>query len=137
MTTIAKIRVHNLRALMEQWGGPTSLATKLGHANGSYLSQMAGPNPSRAVSEKVARKAEEILSLPLGWLDTQHTGLPKEVDTNLLIDTIDITKTITEKMGLKLSRDKFTQIVNLVYERAVETGSPDQVLIRQLASLMK
>jgi hypothetical protein len=137
MTTTAKIRVRNLRTLMEQWGGPTSLATKLGHANGSYLSQMAGPNPTREVSEKVARKVEKILSLPFGWLDTQHTGLPQEVNTDLLIDTIDMTKEIMDKTGLKLSRDKFTQLVNLAYERAVETGAPNQALIKQLISLMK
>ena len=122
---------------MEQWGGPTSLATKLGHANGSYLSQMAGPNPTREVSEKVARKVEKILSLPTMWLDTQHTGLPQEVNTDLLIDTIDMTKEIIDKTGLKLSRDKFTQLVNLAYERAVETGAPNQTLIKQLISLMK
>ncbi len=137
MNTILKTRVHNLRALMEQWGGPTSLATKLGHANGSYLSQMAGPNPSREVSEKVARKTEIILSLPSGWLDTQHTGLPHEVNTNLLIDTIEMTKEIIDQAGLKLNRDKFTQLVNLAYERAAESGSPDPALIRQLVSLMK
>mgnify|MGYP000190694272 CR=1 FL=1 len=137
MNSILKTRVHNLRALMEQWGGPTSLATKLGHANGSYLSQMAGPNPSREVSEKVARKTEIILSLPSGWLDTQHTGLPQEVNTNLLIDTIEMTKEIIDQAGLKLSRDKFTQLVNLAYERAAESGSPDPALIKQLVSLMK
>lgn len=26
---------------MKQWGGPTSLAKKLGHSNGSYLAQLA------------------------------------------------------------------------------------------------
>jgi hypothetical protein len=55
MKSTYDIRRENLRTLIKTWGGPTSLAKKLGHANGSYLAQIAGPHPRRDISEKVAR----------------------------------------------------------------------------------
>ena len=67
MKTVYDIRRENLRALMKTWGGPTSLAKKLGHANGSYLAQIGGPNPRREISEKVAREIETKLGLALGY----------------------------------------------------------------------
>ena len=45
MRTIYDTRRDNLRALIGQWGGPTSLSKKLGHANGSYIAQLARPRP--------------------------------------------------------------------------------------------
>lgn len=33
-------RRDNLRRICGEWGGPTSPARKLGHANGSYLAQL-------------------------------------------------------------------------------------------------
>lgn len=62
-------RLENLRKLIAAMGGPTVVSHKLGHANGSYLAQMAGPNPSRPVGEKVARSIEATLKIPAGWLD--------------------------------------------------------------------
>jgi hypothetical protein len=55
MLDVYRTRRENLRDLSRSWGGPTSLAKKLGHSNGSYLAQLIGPHPSRDVSEKVAR----------------------------------------------------------------------------------
>lgn len=72
MRTIYDTRRDNLRALIGQWGGPTSLAKKLGHSNGSYIAQLAGPRPSREVSEKVAREIEKVLGLPVAWMDQDH-----------------------------------------------------------------
>lgn len=64
MSNVFEIRRDNLRRLMEQWGGPTSLAKKLGHSNGSYVAQLAGPHPTRDLSEKVARgPAHAIITL--------------------------------------------------------------------------
>ncbi len=73
MTTY-EIRVSNLKRLIDQWGGPTSLAKKLKHSNGSFLSHLAGPRPSRDISERTARKIEKQLNLPHGWLDQRQDG---------------------------------------------------------------
>lgn len=61
MKSVYDTRRDNVRALMKTWGGPSSLAKKLGHANGSYLAQIAEPNPRREISEKVARETAKPL----------------------------------------------------------------------------
>jgi hypothetical protein len=68
MKSVYETRRVNLRALINQWGGPTSLSRKLGHSNGSYIAQIAGPHPSREISEKVAREVESKLGLPIDRL---------------------------------------------------------------------
>ena len=84
MKSVFDIRRDNLRKLMEQWGGPTSLSQKLGHSNASYMAQLAGPRPTREVSEKTARDVERKLGLSSGWMDKPHKGLPGQPDTNTL-----------------------------------------------------
>lgn len=64
MQTTLDYRRENLRKLIEQWGGPLPLSKKLGYANASFLVQMAGPHPTREVSEKTARTIEMKLELP-------------------------------------------------------------------------
>ena len=41
MRSVYEQRRENLRELMRTWGGPSSLAKKLGHSNGSYLASLA------------------------------------------------------------------------------------------------
>ena len=86
LITINEIRRRNLIALEETWGGPTRLAEKLGLSGPSYLSQMTRPPLSgseqkkkknnktgRMISEHTARKFEQALSLPRGWMDQDHS----------------------------------------------------------------
>ena len=49
-------RLANLRALLKEWDGPTNLSKRLGYRSPAFLVQIAGPNPSRTLSEKTARK---------------------------------------------------------------------------------
>ena len=137
MKSIFDIRRANLRKLMEQWGGPTSLSVKLGHSNGSYLAQLAGPHPSRDVSEKVAREIERKLSLPSGWMDKTHKGTPGAVDTNALIEIVAMVHDLLEDTPVKLSKEKFTDLVNLVYERTQETNQQQSEYARRLIQLLK
>lgn len=67
-TNDSLIRRNNLRKLIDKHGTVT-LAGLLGHANASYLSQLAGPHPSRDITYKAARKIEEKLHLARGCLD--------------------------------------------------------------------
>ena len=92
MRSVYEQRRDNLRELMRSWGGPTSMAKKLGHSNGSYLAQLAGPNPSREVSEKVAREIEGKLGLPLGWMDVEHDRRAP-VDDTALAECVRVLKT--------------------------------------------
>ena len=63
------LRRDNLRRLIQQHDGPAALARRLGYKNAAFLVQMAGPHPSRPVTERTARGFEEKLKLPSGWLD--------------------------------------------------------------------
>jgi len=137
MRSVFDVRRANLRKLMEQWGGPTSLSMKLGHSNGSYLAQLAGPHPSREVSEKVAREIERKLGLDAGWMDkTQKTASP-QVDTSALIEVVALVRDLLDSNTVKISKEKFTDLVNLVYERTQETGQQQSEYARRLIKLVK
>jgi hypothetical protein len=68
---LQRTRIDNLRKAAESAGGWEKLAKFLGVSQ-PFLSQLCGPNPARAFSEKVARKFEESMGVPFGWLDTRH-----------------------------------------------------------------
>lgn len=69
---IFEIRRENLRRKIREAGGPGSLTLQLNLSNPSYLSHLAGPTPSRVITEKTARKVESLLGLPSGWLDVEE-----------------------------------------------------------------
>ena len=62
LTTLHRRRMANLRWLIVEHSRE-HLAWRLGYRHTSFLSQMAGPNPSRVVTEKTARKIERVLKL--------------------------------------------------------------------------
>lgn len=118
-------RRANLRNLIEKWHGPLILARKLGYSNASFLVQMAGPNPSREVTEKTARKAEEVLGLPAGWLDEDpaHNESATRVDMSLVSHVIRAVMQSAEDDEIKLSPNKLGDIVALVYADSESNGS--------------
>lgn len=67
---IYEIRKANLRVLMEDAGGPNNLAKRLSLSNPSFLSHLAGPRPTRTITEKTARKIESTMGLTENWLDS-------------------------------------------------------------------
>lgn len=137
MPSIFEIRRDNLRRLMQQWGGPTSLAKKLGHSNGSYIAQLAGPHPTRDVSEKVAREIERTLQLPDNWMDHRHKGPPGQPDTGTLIEVVSLVRDVLDAEGVKAQRAKIEEIVGLVYENALENGAINPDYLRRLVRLIR
>lgn len=113
-------RRANLRDLIDQWHGPLALSKKLGYSNASFVVQMAGPNPNREVTEKTARKIEQTLGLPPGWMDEPagRKGLAGKVDTSLVAVAIRAVMQTAEEEGVKLSPTKLGDIVALVYADA-------------------
>lgn len=69
VATVNDFRRENLKRYATSQGGAGVIARKLGYANASFIVQMIGPNPSRQISEKTARKFEEALNLAHGHLD--------------------------------------------------------------------
>lgn len=63
-------RVENLRRLVEMTeGGAVQVAAAMGYRHRSFISQMAGVNPTRRITEKTARAIEDAMGLQAGWLD--------------------------------------------------------------------
>jgi hypothetical protein len=66
---IHEVRRARLRQLLDAHGGPAALARRVGLFQASYLTQLAGPTPTRNISEHTARRIEQALLLPDGWMD--------------------------------------------------------------------
>lgn len=137
MKSVYETRRDNLRTLLHQWGGPTSLAKKLGHSNGSYVAQLVGPNPSREISEKVARDMEAKLGLPVGWLDQEHTGSPRQVDDATLSACVRAVAAAIRDAGLNPNPDVYANLVGLAYEHTKLIGRVDEPYIHKLIGLTR
>lgn len=137
MRTIYDTRRDNLRALIGQWGGPTSLAKKLGHSNGSYIAQLAGPRPSREVSEKVAREIEKVLGLPVAWMDQDHPTGGQQLNDETLTECVKAVATVLRDAGLRPDPQAYATLVQLVYDRVKLTGRLDEHHIQKLTTLLR
>lgn len=72
---IASIRRDNLRALVKKSGGQASFAKKI-DMELSQLSQIIGPNPTRNIGSRLARKIEKLVGLIYGDLDAVEMETP-------------------------------------------------------------
>lgn len=70
------IRYQNTRYLVNQIGGVSNFAEKIGKSQ-SQASQFAGTNPIKGIGNKVAREIEDAFEKPHGWLDIQHADEDK------------------------------------------------------------
>ncbi len=139
MSKINEHRRANIRALVEERGGLTKLSKAMGYKNPSFLSQMIGPEPTREVTERTARKIEEVLGLRPNSLDQAPGGAPPQSSTTvaMVADVIRLVGTACESEGVAPTPAKFAEIVALVYSDSMERGStrPDQV--KQLVRLLR
>lgn len=133
---VYNIRRDNLRRVTNEWGGPTSLAKKLGHSNGSYLAQLIGPNPTRMISEKTAREIEARLTLPTGWLDREQSGIP-QIDDEALADCVRAVAAALQDLKKRAQPSTFADVVQLVYEHRKLTGRLDEAFIQRVVRLLK
>lgn len=129
-------RRENLRRLIEQWGGPSTLAQKLGYSNASFLVQMAGPHPTRDVSEKTARKIEAALDLRAGALDAPPVKAPK-VKTGLLQEVVESVGNWCQEAGVTLPHSKFANLVTMVYQDAESNGEIRESFAKSLIQFAK
>lgn len=135
---MSDIRLKNLKQLIRQHDGPTNLAKKIGMRGPSYVSQMAMGH--RPVSERMARMMEEVLDLPTGWFDAQHsfdfeTRLPA-LDTSLLTTVVIAVTAVFTENKIRLKPEKFADVVALVYEASQETKNVDIGYVQRLVKLV-
>ncbi len=140
MNSVFDIRRANLRTLIDQWNGPKPLSVKLGYSNASFLVQMAGPNPTREVTERTARKIEDSLGLPQGWLDTPagNQTEPAQVDMTLVSRVITSVAQMAQDERVTLSPAKLGDIVALVYSDAeIRSGAIRPDYIKSILQLLR
>lgn len=140
---IAEVRRNNLRYLMEQHSA-TKLATMLGYRQSSFLSQMAGPNPTREVTEKTARAFEKQLELPPGAFDTPmgEPAKPEQQSAQEMVAMVlEATRTlgrVCETEAVNLPSSKFADLLVLILQDTMEKGGAvREDRTRQLVSLLK
>lgn len=132
---IYDIRLQNLRDLVRQWDGSTRLAKRLGYSNASYIVQLAGPNPRRTVSEKVARDMEEKLRLPPRWLDEPHADSHVPMNDAFLSDVVRVVMMCIRDEGRALDPQQVATITSLAYDFARAKGEVDTAHIKSLMDL--
>jgi hypothetical protein len=130
------IRLERLRLLIEQCGGQTELAAKLGYANPSFISQMLKGHCT--IGDKAARTIEHKLDLPNGWMDIDDridlAGKP--VNTMLFKDIVALVITVIEEFNQPLTAEQLTTIVTLSYAEALKIdGRFNKAFIERLANL--
>jgi len=130
---MGEIRRKNLREVVSARGGPTSAARLLGYANGAFLVQMCGPNPTRPVTEKTARAIERTLGLKTGYLDQLHTDEPViKVSADLVHKVAHMVQSVQSELQVTLPPGKFADVVTLVYDNAKATGEPQRDFVATL-----
>ncbi len=132
LRSVHETRRINLRRLIEQQGGPTAVALRLGYSNGSFLAHLAGPHPTRQISEKVARGIERKLALRTGWLDAED--MP-HLDDVLLAQSIQAVTAVALEYDRRVQPAKFAELVSIVYDHAVRTGECDTAFVQRLVRL--
>jgi hypothetical protein len=143
MATVEELRMANLRVLIDQHGGVSKFSKRLGYANPSFLSQMVGPNPSRDITEKSARKIEARLGIPRGTLDTGDLGpaapAPEsDTTTALIVEVLRRVGKACESEGVQATPSKVGEVAALAYLDAVEHGGvPREDHMRRLARVIK
>ncbi len=143
MTRLGEVRRDNLRKLIAERGA-NALARALGYSNASFLSQMAGPNPMREVTEKSARAFEKKLGLPEGTLDRESgsTASPaaplSPAEVPLTVDVIRLVGKVLEDEGMQIGPMRFADVVALALTDAVEhQGKARPEMIRSVVKLLK
>lgn len=75
LRSVHSTRCKNLLSLVgdgRRFVSQNQLATALELHDGSYISQLTGPNPRRRFTETIARRFEYKLKLVAGWLDVER-----------------------------------------------------------------
>lgn len=142
VSNLLAIRRDNLRLLKDKHGGQ-KIAEMLNLKQSSFISQMAGPNPSRDVTEKTVRMLEKQLDLEVGTLDrplgeAQEKSVSAEKNIAMVTAVIRIVGNICGAESVDLPINKLTDITALTIVDAMEHGGNlREEHLRQVVRLLK
>jgi hypothetical protein len=150
---IHEVRRARLRQLLHEHGGPAALARRIGLFQASYLTQLAGPTPTRTISEHTARRIEQALLLPEAWLDSPPAedevlpaqaspptfrptdGLaPPPLHEPALLRVLQALHAAQLKAGVTLAPARYARLAVVLYELAYPNKPLDDTLVRQLVT---
>jgi hypothetical protein len=150
---VSDVRRANIRLLIEAQGrgGLSKLSRALEMKNPSFLSQMVGPNPTRDVTEKLARRIEKATGLVEGALDKPNgatkpvTAQPQPTQAATSNTSVDLVANVIRLVGeayeaesAPLAPAKFSDLVALVLVESMERGrAPQPEKVRALVRLTK
>lgn len=123
-------RAH-LAAMMDEAGGKVQLGDKLG-MNPDYLWQMAKGegNSARPITDKTAKKIEDKLNKPVGWLGSEDTGVSSHPET---LDLAKLAASAKFLEDLFLAKERVfvasdqTAMIASVYDELLRTSAPNLV----------
>lgn len=96
----------------------------------------AGPNPTREITERTARKIELALNLPTLWLD-QDGPVSARLDMTLVSKIINVISQMAEDEGIKLKPSALSEMVALTYGDSERSGDIRPEFIHSLLQLIK
>lgn len=153
--SIYDTRRENLRLLCRRHGGKQKVALKLGHANASYISQLAGPNPTKKISEEVARDIEVKMDLEPGCMDVPGMGRvaaitkapalaeppadytpPAKLTEQRLVDATQVVMAAAQRAGAPLPPSKIGELIALAYHTHRGDGGIDEDLIQKVVDIL-
>lgn len=139
------IRRDNARVAVKKFG-VTRASAALGYQNAAYLSSMIGPNPSRDISDSMARRIETICNLPRLSLDQDPTvaviAAPAPdvpvLPTELIAAVIRAVGQACTEENLDPGFAKLADLAKLAYEDSVSHGgTPRPDFVKMLVKLAK
>lgn len=139
-TDIQTVRRRNLRRYISERGTNASVAATLGLSNGTFLSQLLGPNPTRAFSEKLARKFEPLLGLLPGTLDLEVNALgvtTKAITDDDVARVVQLLTSAVDQAGVKPTPEQMGDMSRMFTEHLRLTGSLEPEFAERMVRLLK
>lgn len=145
MSKVVELRRANVRQLLGERGSLTELSKRMGYRNPSFLSQMLGPEPTREITEKTARKIEKALGLGQGSLDQpigyqRPSQAPSRPDPQIVALVADVIRMVGQECDaaeVHPSPGKLADIAALVLAASFEQGAPPADHIKKIVRLLK
>ena len=135
-----KNRRTNLRKLMDKEGA-TILGKRLGYSAPTFLSQMCGPNPTRKITEKSARRFERDLGMPEGSLDKDITEVGQyagAIGLETVASVIRMVGAVCAEERIDIPPDRFADLAILAIRDTIEhEGRQRPEHIKQIVRLFK
>lgn len=149
-SALVTTRLRNGREAILSAGGVSKVARAMGYSNPSFLVQVFGPNPTRLPTERMVRRIEQALKLPVRSLDiandsarihpssspsgAMHRGGDMSVDVDRLTAAVSIVWPLIVEYKLSLSHDKISRLLALAYD---DESAAVSARLRQVIEMLR